>query len=204
MSVQPGRQHFDFATYTDKARWNSYWHQIDEVSRTRAESCLVVGPGDGIVSSILRHQGVNVTTLDVVPDLEPDVLGDVRDLPMEAGSFDVAMCCQVLEHIPYDDFSKAIRELARVARSKVIISLPDQTRSVDLSARVAAKHVFKRISLPSRKDFSYNGVHYWELGTVSTPTEQAIFDLCLVFDLERSYLVRENVYHRFFVLSVRS
>ena len=50
---------------------------------------------------------------------------DVRDLPFEDDSFDVVICAEVLEHLPGNDWRRAVRELDRVSRDVVIVSIPD-------------------------------------------------------------------------------
>ncbi len=48
--------------------------------------------------------------------------GSIYDLPFEGNSFDTAICSQVLEHL--DDPDRGMRELCRVARGQVIVSVP--------------------------------------------------------------------------------
>jgi SAM-dependent methyltransferase len=50
------------------------------------------------------------------------VCGSVQTLPFAARSFDVVTCLEVLEHL--DDPSAAVRDLARVARKAVVLSVP--------------------------------------------------------------------------------
>jgi SAM-dependent methyltransferase len=50
--------------------------------------------------------------VDVVPGLGADLIGPVEAIPVEAGSFDLVVCSQVLEHC--DDPAQAVRELRRV------------------------------------------------------------------------------------------
>ncbi len=50
------------------------------------------------------------------------VCGSVLSLPFAAGSFDVVLCLEVLEHL--DQPLPAVHELARVARKAVILSVP--------------------------------------------------------------------------------
>jgi SAM-dependent methyltransferase len=49
----------------------------------------------------------------------------VTDLPLGDGAFDVALCAQVLEHLPWADVPRALRELARVSRTGVVLTVPD-------------------------------------------------------------------------------
>jgi SAM-dependent methyltransferase len=52
------------------------------------------------------------------------VVGDVRELPFEDRSFDVAVAVDLLEHVPPADRPVALCELARVARRRVVVACP--------------------------------------------------------------------------------
>jgi SAM-dependent methyltransferase len=62
--------------------------------------------------------------IDQNPDVRPDVVGSVLDLPFGDASFDGVLCTEVLEHVP-DPFVAA-RELFRVTRpgGKVYVTVP--------------------------------------------------------------------------------
>jgi SAM-dependent methyltransferase len=119
--------HYWTREYNTKERACSYWHQVDEILGLGAASVLEVGPGGGLVSDWLRRAGVEVTTLDMDPELGVDVHGSVTDIPLEARTFDAVLCCQVLEHLPFHEVERALRELGRVSRIGVVISVPDAT-----------------------------------------------------------------------------
>lgn len=119
--------------YNTKERLCSFWHQADEVRRLQARSVVEVGVGSGLVAGWLRDRGVSVTTVDLDPDLSPDVCAPVTELPLADGTFDVALCCEVLEHIPFDQVVPALRELGRVARTGVVVSMPDDRPWVGFS-----------------------------------------------------------------------
>ena len=92
-------------------------------------SVLDVGIGNGTVSAILRSRGVKVTTVDIDPSLGPDIVGSVHELNryVDPKSFDLVLCAEVLEHLPYDLLAACARQLALAARQHVVISLPAVT-----------------------------------------------------------------------------
>lgn len=51
---QVPKEHY-FEGYDEKARWISYWHQINEVLKTNARTVLEVGIGNGTVSDYLKR-----------------------------------------------------------------------------------------------------------------------------------------------------
>lgn len=188
--------------YDTKARLVSYWHQVDEAVRLGAGSILMVGHGSGFVPVMLRRRGLDVVTLDIDPQLHPTVVGDVRAMPCDAGAFDVVLCCQVLEHLPFDDFVPSLRELRRVARKGLVLSLPDQGRSSRLLAAVLRRHDFA-VSLPEVRPrvHTYNGQHYWQVNAKGYPRariEAAITEAG--WTIVATYRPLANTYHRFWRL----
>jgi len=125
--------HYWSRDYNTKERLASSWHQVDEVLRLGGRRVLEVGPGSGLVTDWLRRAGLEVTTVDIDGALKPTVVAPVTDLPLESGSFDVVLCAEVLEHLPYARVPAALRELARVATRGVVISVPDVTPWVGVS-----------------------------------------------------------------------
>lgn len=200
---QVSAEHYRFQPYMTAERWNSVWHQIHLSLNYQPKNILEVGAGPETYKQVMAKDGVTVTTVDIAEDLQPDVVGSVLDLPFEADSFDLSCAFQVLEHLPYTDFIPAVKELRRVARKAVIISLPD----------VAACYPF-RYSIPGRgigefilprpyfkRAHVFDGQHYWEVNKKETPLKVVLRDLesaGLKLKLCRRY--PDNIYHRFFVV----
>lgn len=63
-------------------------------------------------------------TLDNVSDYHPDILGDIKDIPLADNSVDAIICRAVLEHV--DDPFKAVAEMYRVLKpgGRCLVSLP--------------------------------------------------------------------------------
>ncbi len=166
----PGRDHYDLA-YIGAGRIHSFAHQIATVLGHKPAEVLEVGVGSGCVAAALRALGISVVTLDVQPELRPDVLGSVTAIPMPDKCIDVAVCCQVLEHLPFAEFQSALTELRRVARRGLVLSLPDASRYAEM--RVAAPLVGRRgfawspprLSPPSMPPSRWAEMgHHWEIG----------------------------------------
>src|SRR3546814_5404444 len=101
-------------------------------SRRRHTRCaLVTGvqtcalPIFGLFKRAAGLYGVPVETLDIDPELKPDHVASVTELPFADGEFDVVCAFQMLEHVPYDVSLAAFAEMSRVANRAVIISLPN-------------------------------------------------------------------------------
>lgn len=57
---------------------------------------------------------VQYQVLDKVADYNPDIVGDIHDLPLEDNSVDAVICIAVLEHV--EEPQRAARELYRVLK----------------------------------------------------------------------------------------
>jgi len=80
---------------------------------------LDVATGGGHVARRLREAGARVVTVDTAPGMEPDVIAPADHLPFADASFDAVACRIAAHHFP--DVLAAVREMARVARHRVVI-----------------------------------------------------------------------------------
>jgi len=80
---------------------------------------LDVATGGGHVARRLRDAGAQVVTVDAAPGMEPDVIAPADHLPFADASFDAVACRIAAHHFP--DVLAAVREMARVARDRVVI-----------------------------------------------------------------------------------
>jgi SAM-dependent methyltransferase len=84
-----------------------------------ARTALDVATGGGHVARRLRELGIQVVTCDSSPGMEPDVICPAEDLPFADGSFEVTVTRVAAHH--FADVPAAVRELARVARDRVLV-----------------------------------------------------------------------------------
>ena len=80
---------------------------------------LDVATGGGHVARRLREAGAKVVTVDAAPGMEPDVIAPADHLPFADASFDAVACRIAAHHFP--DALAAVKEMARVARHRVVI-----------------------------------------------------------------------------------
>lgn len=204
-AIQVEPEHYQWLEYNTRRRWSSYWHQMRDVLTIGAKSCLVIGPGDGTVAEALRRVGVAVTTMDIDDRLQPDAVGDIRAIPFGDDNFDVTLCAQVLEHIPFEDIGGALAEMSRVTKTAVVLSIPQRGRAFEFALRLPP---FKRVAvgrvMPARTDQVFDGQHYWELGARNYRRPRVEKALQEHFAIDGSYVVSDNPYHRFYRLRPRS
>jgi SAM-dependent methyltransferase len=192
------------ADYESKARFVSYWYQIDAIMAFEPRRILEVGVGSGFVSTYLKRRGLDVVTVDVDGALGPDITACVTAVPLPGDSFDVVACYEVLEHLSYEDFGPALGELRRLTRRYILLSLPDSSSFVKLSLQFSQRAAIHRLlSYPrmTGRALHYEGEHHWEIGRGGYPLKRIsgdIFAAGLV--TSKTYRLFEHPYHRFFIL----
>jgi SAM-dependent methyltransferase len=80
---------------------------------------LDVATGGGHVARRLREAGATVVTVDPAPGMQADTTAPAEDLPFADASFD-SVACRVAAH-HFNDVVAAVREMARVAKHRVVI-----------------------------------------------------------------------------------
>lgn len=194
--------------YDSKGRFCSYWHQIQESISLKPEKMLEIGIGNGFVSKYLQERGLDIVTLDIDRRLKPGIIGTILDLPFANESFDVVVCCEVIEHLPFGDLNKAFSEIFRVSNSFAVLSTRDVSRVYHFNVGVPLIGEIKRlIPLPNLRKPTHNfdGQHYWEIGKAGYPLKRVMAEMQNVgFQVVRTYRVFEKYQHGFFVLKKES
>jgi SAM-dependent methyltransferase len=207
MNKQVHKSHYEFSKYVSKPRWASMWHQLHEVINLNPERVLEIGPGPGVFKAIASAFGVRVETLDIDPELNPDHVASVFEMPFDDGEYDVVCAFQMLEHLPFEKSLNAFGEMARVAKRNVVISLPDAAKRWPVMIYVP-KLGFKTIHIPRPRlrppVHEFDGEHYWEINKAGYPLARIEETLAQVAQvgLLRTYRVDEHPYHRFFIFEV--
>lgn len=204
MKKQVDKSHYRFSRYLHKRRWASLWHQLDEVLKFEPECVLEIGPGAGTFKATCATLGVEVETVDVDPELQPDHVCSVLQLPFGDATFDVTCAFQMLEHIPFEDSMRAFSELGRVARKAVVISLPDADPAWPVLItlpRLGKRTFFIRRPFTKAREHDFDGEHYWEVNTrnYSLETVSSRFASFPHLTLQRTFRVEDFPYHRFFI-----
>lgn len=200
---QVNKSHYFFLKYNKKKKFINFWYQVNFVLRKKPETLLEIGPGGKTATHILKKEGVKVTTVDIDEKLEPDHVASVDSLPFDNDSFDFVLCSEVLEHLPYDLFCKSLKELKRVSRNGIILSLPDTGIVFMISIKIPIlrqRTLFFKLPFFWKKH-KFDGEHYWEIGKkdfLLRRIKKDIESTGLIIEKEKVYY--DDPAHHFFIL----
>src|SRR5262249_2138475 len=126
----------------DPRFYDAYWEHappIDPNVARKGDRMIALVPGDvrtivdvGAGDGYLAHRLVerfDVTAIDrsaaaLAPVRCRAIRASADALPLEDGSFDLALASEILEHLPSNVLGGAARELDRVARRWILVSVP--------------------------------------------------------------------------------
>ena len=101
-----------YLAQADFYTWTRHFHVLRDLCALVQGDVLEVGTGDGVVRRCLQPLVRSYTVVDVNPQLNPDVLADLRQpQPALAGRFDAVVATEVLEHIPFADLPLCLSHL---------------------------------------------------------------------------------------------
>lgn len=203
---QVDKSNYRFDKYAFEGRFVSYYWQLKEVLALNPHSVLEVGVGDRVCGNFIKSNTVaTYTSIDTAEDLHPDVVGSVLELPFADKSFDVACAFEVLEHLPFEQFERALTELCRVARTHVVISLPHFGPMLSFSLKIPfLPQIRIALKIPFPKGHVFNGQHYWEIGKRGYPVSLIRRELTAYGDIVRDFVPFGSPYHHFFVLTIKN
>lgn len=202
------KETYDTSSYESKERWFSYVTQVQEtlifLKKINGINVVEVGVGSKIFSAVLNAKKKKVTTVDIDPELMPDYVASVTELPFKNNQFDLAVAFEVLEHIKFADFRQAISELTRISKYGVIISIPDVRPYVSFSIKIPLINTFSFVgTVPvSLKKDSFDGEHYWEIGRKNYPKRRIMRVLKSFKRIKcgKEFRVAGCPFHHFFIL----
>ncbi len=121
----------------------------DIISLTPGKTWLDVGTGRGETLEEARDFGIKAKGTETVSALLNDdvVYALLPNLPFDDNAFDVVSSFEVLEHLRPEDLVASLRELARVAKDWVVVSVcttPDYVGGVNLHPSYRSEEEWKQ------------------------------------------------------------
>ncbi len=204
--IQLAAEVYRSAKYVTKDRWLNYWYQLEWVRRCAPTTVLEIGKGNGLMQDVLQRFGMKVETVDIDPALEPTFVATVTDIPVESNTYDLVLCAEVLEHIPFEDVPKALLELGRVSKRWVLITVPHSGYVFSGILKLPLlPWTYLGWKLPHFwKRHTFQGEHYWELGKRGWSRRRLKRALVAAgFTIRRSLIPTDDPAHAFYLCEKR-
>lgn len=204
-TVQVKKEHYNFT----HGNFINLYNQIDDIVNLVKKNSilnpkvLIVGVGDDLLRIILENKfKFMVKTIDIDHELEPDYVGSVDNLQeVFSEKFDIVVCAHVLEHLPYEYFNKSLEQIKSIS-SHSLIYLPIAKAGLSLGIGIYPLF-FKKINFISTwffKKHTFDGQHYWEIGTRGYQLSYIRKQIEKYFKIEREYNAKNWLYSYNFVL----
>jgi hypothetical protein len=188
---------------------NTYYQYRDLLLCKDISKVLIVGPGQGLSTVLLKWRGFEVITLDIDETFKPDYLGSVHDMQMfENGQFDAVICSHVLEHLAEPHLDTALMEIGRISRYALIYlpiagrhfqaRLKSDVRETDISLII---DIFNYFHKPDGITSKYcQGQHFWEVGMPGFRVRDLINRFSQWFEVLHNYRNRDWYYSFNFIV----
>jgi hypothetical protein len=193
--------------YLSKDRLISYHHQLRLIFTlgSQVKDILEIGIFNSLLTDLLKRNGYNVTTADIDPNLEPDIILDLtNDFSTLKDKFDAIVLFQVLEHLPYEQSEQALKKLALITKRFLVISIPYNATFLALQIKYSYIHRSRYLLLNVPKFWSTKSVcneHYWEMGLKGYPKKRILDSVAKAgLTIKQEFTDPIHPYHYFLVL----
>ena len=103
---------------------------------------LIADIGSGAISPYMTDEGTTVS-FDIREDMRPDVICDVRTLPVPSETFDIVFSSHTLEHFGFMGVDKVLKEWTRV------LKVGGELRLIVPNLRAVAQHLLDDTMVPT-------------------------------------------------------
>lgn len=150
-----------------ETHWRLYWQQ-QKVMQDRVkpgDHVLEIGVGSGFTANYLRTKDVTVTTIDIDPEKNSDIVANIVEYPFSE-EYDHILAYEVFEHIPFSEFEYVLPRIRRACRQFLFLSVPQGEVAwfrFELHLPKFRPVVFQFTTRKPR--FLMTPHHHWELGS---------------------------------------
>ena len=146
--------------------WRLYWQQQKIIHNylNPKDKILEIGVGTSFTANYLKSKKFNVTTFDIDKEKTPDIVGNIVEYNWGTIDFNHILAFEVFEHIPFDEFKKALIKLKKICKNNIFISLPlNEMLLFELEYKIP-KFRKNILRLPIAKNKITTKNHFWEIG----------------------------------------
>lgn len=144
--------------------WRYYWNQQELISNyiKKGDKILEIGVGSKFTSNYLKSKGYDVTTIDIDPKKQPDIVADIVNYTFNE-KYDHILAFEIFEHIPFEDFQKALKNISNICNKKLFISLPRNEKmwfKLTLDLKIFQINNFQ---ITTKRNKIKSKYHFWEV-----------------------------------------
>jgi len=182
-------------------QWLSYHQQVKLIRQYAKpdDRILIIGNEDGLIKPYLETKFgyKSIITLDINNKNNPDIVMDIKNINKLKLDFDLIVCCEVLEHLPFKHFEEILTNLSMMT-NYLILSLPVNGVSLTFSFTAWLSRIFCfNIQLPIKTKI-YDQ-HYWEINK-NVNMVDIINIISKYYKILKAFNYKYNPYHYFLVL----
>ncbi len=138
LADDPAARRREWFRYYSEKRIGHQWFQVHLLAGLDdVQKVIEVGPNLGLVTALLLNAGFEVATLDRVAPRHGlagvlHIEADLREVaPETLAGFDCLICCETLEHLPWDEVDGVLAKFAASAVPHLLLSVPYQGFQLD-------------------------------------------------------------------------
>ncbi|MDP5018583.1 class I SAM-dependent methyltransferase [Anabaena sp. UHCC 0187] len=193
--------------YFSKHRFISYHHQLRLLFSLgkQVKNVLEIGIFNSLFTDILKRNDYKVTTADIDPHLNPDIILDLtQDFTLPKDTFDVIVLFQVLEHLPYEQSELALEKLAVSTKKYLLISIPYNTEHLAIQVKFSFLRRSRHLLINVPKFWTKKPLcdqHYWEIGLKGYSKQRFLNSVVKAgLTVKHEFIDPTNPYHYFLIL----
>lgn len=134
--------------YENDALWNSNARVNSEMGRVKFTESMIpkdvltvadIGCGNGLFLNLLNGNKTRYKQLVGIDTSQSALkyvktnksIGNITQIPLESASFDLVTSLEVIEHLDAEEYSLGLKELARISKKYILVSVPYREKLED-------------------------------------------------------------------------
>lgn len=195
--------------YLSDGQWVDFAFQTRLVYKTaksmnwnyEQQNILEIGKGSGFVQAALKNIGFQLETMDINEHLMPDHVQNIASLDEDfmQNKFDMILCAEVLEHIPFEKFELCISNISNLLKNggRMILTIPNCYLALPIGLNLPKIHVNKFLQTKFKKRIAT--MHFWEIGSDDISEKHVVNIIKKYFSIQENGIIPPIAYHNYYV-----